>query len=115
MPNGLYTLLATVLSSGQVVRQYSRSIFVNNSLNWYEGTLTSSQTWAAGTVNAIDQNIIIPSGVTLTIAPGTILKFAQGTGIIIEPGGTLDASGATASNPIIFTSLTDNSVGGASD
>jgi len=110
--NGVYTLTMTVLSAFNVpLGQISQTELINNSLAWHEGTLSASQTWGTNAVNAVDQTIIIPSGVTLTIAPGAIVKFAPGTSIIIEAGGVLDASGATAAAPIIFTSLADGFVG----
>ena len=77
--------------------------------------MSTNQTWGTNSVNAVDQNVIIPNGVTLTIAPGAIVKFADGTGIIIEAGGVLDASGATTNSPIIFTLIKDDSEGGDSN
>jgi hypothetical protein len=116
LPNGIYNLQAVVLNSnGQTVADYSRPAFVNNSLSWHEGILSANQTWGTNAVNAVDQNVLIPSGVTLTIAPGAIVKFADGTGIIVEAGGVLDAGGATTNEPIVFTSLKDDSVGGDSN
>lgn len=62
----------------------------------------------------------VPSGVTLTIAPGTAIK-AEGRGggeqgfcgssiyCLISVQGTLDAVG-TEAEPITFTSLNDNSM-----
>jgi len=47
--------------------------------------------------------------VTLTIAPGTVLKGLD-NGVSVE--GTLDAVGSSGS-PITFTSLNDNTVGGS--
>ena len=116
LASGHYSLRAVFLNaSSLVVGDYSRSVFVNNSLAWHEGTLSASQTWGSNVVNAVDQNIIIPSGVTLTIAPGAVVKFAKGAGIVIQPGGILDASGATVAAPIIFTSMADDSAGGDSN
>lgn len=45
----------------------------------------------------------VPSGRTLTVAPGTRLQFEGHIGIAVDSGGTLRAEG-TASQPIIFTS-----------
>jgi hypothetical protein len=116
LANGSYNLQAVVLNAlGQVIGTYTRQTFVNNSLAWHEGTLSGSQTWGTNSVNAVDQNVIVPNGVTLTLAPGAIVKFADGTGLIVEQGGTLDASGSTTNEPIILTSLKDDSVGGDSN
>ena len=57
----------------------------------------------------IDCTIDIPSGVTLAIASGAVLKFGSGGSITVE--GTLHAVG-TSTKPIVFTSANDNSIGG---
>ncbi len=75
------------------------------------GTLTANATWTP--TNAVRYvltcTVTIPDGVALTIKPGTIIK--NGGGIQVNPGATLNATGV-AGDPVIFTSLNDNSVGG---
>lgn len=73
------------------------------------GTLTANTTWSPNDASAyiIDDSLDVPSGITLTIEPGTVVK---GNGSI-SVEGTLDAVGTTTS-PITFTSVNDNSVGG---
>ncbi len=111
--NGDYTVTLTLLKGGVSVVQNSHDGVVNNSLAWHEGLLTTNETWSSNFVNAVDQTIIVPSGVTLTIAPGAIVKFLPGTQIVVEAGGILNALGTTNA-PIVFTSFFDDSVGGDS-
>jgi len=80
------------------------------------GTLSQNETWSAGSVYVLNSSgVEVPSGITLTIEPGAIIKIQQNSyGITVLSGGTLNAT-AAASNPIIFTSYKDDSVGGDSN
>jgi hypothetical protein len=59
----------------------------------------------------LDQKIYVPSGKTISIAPGTVIKGrkaspANATALIIERGGKIDANG-TADCQIVFTAEGD--------
>jgi RHS repeat-associated protein len=115
VPDGTYQLVLSVLnSSNQTVQQVDKTVVVNNSVVWHSGTLTTNQTWSASQVQAIDGDVIVPAGVTLTIDPGTIVKVLQDAQIIVQAGGTLIATGTTNA-PVIFTTFDDYSIGGDTD
>lgn len=90
--------------------------------------LTKNQRWTRDRVYILANNVIVPSGVTLTIEPGTLIRAerhsrGQGTGteaavtpadpgaLVVARGGRLIAAG-TAEAPIIFTSIDDPNVPG---
>ena len=76
------------------------------------GTLNENVTWYSDSIYTIRGRVIIPSGITLTIEPGVIVKGGAGNGstascLLIARGGKINASG-TAGAPIIFTSVIDS-------
>ncbi len=76
------------------------------------GFITANTTWTANKIWVLDQKVIVSSGVTLTIEPGTIIKGKEGSdalasALVIAKGAKINAVG-TAANPIIFTSILDN-------
>src|SRR5664279_3517805 len=77
------------------------------------GTLSSNTTWSPECVTAylVETSVVVPTGVTLTIAAGTVVKFAQQGGTGLSVAGKLIAHGA-ASSQIILTSYKDDSVAG---
>ena len=112
VPDGNYQLTLTFLdANGNIIASALKQVLINNSVVWHSGTVTTSQTWSSSSVHAIDANLIIPSGVTVTIQPGTIVKVVPGVGITVQSGGILNALGANG-EPIIFTSIEDSTVGG---
>ena len=69
-----------------------------------EGTL-ATQTLDATKPYLLKGQVFVPSGVTLTIPEGTVIKGDKATkaALIVQPGGTLIANGSPA-KPIVFTS-----------
>ncbi len=75
----------------------------------WSGTLTTNTTWTNNEVQEVTGDLIVAAGVTLTVNPGTIVKFNNSlTDLRVE--GILSAVG-TAGQNIIFTSTRDD-VGG---
>jgi RHS repeat-associated protein len=89
---------------------------VNNRTNGVgvSGNASASTTWKANLTYVIEY-VTIDAGVTLILDPGTVVKFASvdqwGSYKYIEASGALVAQG-TSDNPIVFTSIKDDSVGG---
>lgn len=69
------------------------------------GTISANMTLVASTVYLLSANVYVPTGVTLTIPAGTVIRGDQGSkaALIIQRGAKLIAEG-TATNPIVFTS-----------
>jgi len=76
------------------------------------GELSADETWMSNNIYVLDGKVVVPSGITLTIQPGTIIKGKEGqdaaaSALVVARGGKLMAEG-TADNPIVFTSVLDN-------
>jgi hypothetical protein len=76
------------------------------------GTLSANTTWGTSCVHVVT-NVEVPSGKTLTINAGTIIKESgsSNAGIEVDSGGTLNVNGSSGSH-VIFTSYKDDSAGG---
>ena len=75
----------------------------------WSGTLNSDTTWTNAEVQEVSNDLRVATGVTLTVEPGTVVKFHHANAHLFVDG-TLDAQGTAVDN-IIFTSLLDD-VGG---
>lgn len=76
------------------------------------GGIALNETWTKENIYILDRKVVVQDGVTLTIEPGTIIKGRAGQGslssaLIVARGGKIMAEG-TPSEPIIFTSESDN-------
>jgi hypothetical protein len=112
VPDGRYELRIIFRDENSLtVGEAPRTVLINNSVLWHSGLVQNNETWTSDKVHLIEGTLIIPTGVHVTIEPGTVIKAAKGGRIIIQDGGILDALG-TDLNPIVFTSLEDDSAGG---
>jgi hypothetical protein len=71
--------------------------------------ITASTTWTANNVYRLQKQVYVMPGATLTIEPGTLIQSTSGLGgsLAVTKGAKIYAEG-TASDPIIFTSTSDN-------
>ena len=84
-----------------------------NALSLDSGDLPADSTWDDPGVTYLIHELSIPAGTTLTVVPGQVIKADVGVfssaGITVN--GTLVAEG-TESQPIVFTSENDHTIGG---
>jgi hypothetical protein len=73
-------------------------------------SITTNTTWLGKNTYVIQNSITVNSGVTLTVASGTVVKFVASTYPYLQVKGTLKVNGV-ASKKVYFTSSNDNSVG----
>ena len=74
--------------------------------------IDDSQVWTNDRIWIMDGKVVVRDGGVLTIEAGTIVKAEDGQGVdasalVVAKGGTLYAEG-TASEPIVFTAISDN-------
>ena len=107
--------------SGTSFPTYSGNAFLNNghrAIQVKGSVITLDGTWVhvpSGEfplVYELTGGVIIAHGTTLTLPPGTVVKFAGDHSISVE--GTLDAQ-ASAGNEVVFTSWRDDSEWGDSN
>lgn len=72
--------------------------------------ITRDTLWRSSDIHVVTKIITINPGVTLTIAPGTIVKFNSDCRLYVNQGALM-AEG-NESNPIVFTSYRDDHFGG---
>ena len=70
------------------------------------GRLAEDASWDADRVHVVRHDVVVGEGKTLSLAAGTVVKFAPGARLVVEAGGSIAADGA------LLADLADDTVGG---
>lgn len=92
----------TTVESGEA----SERVLVLNGPAVEGGRLPADAFWGADRVHVVRHDEVVPSGRTLSLAAGTVVKFAPGARLVVEEGGAVIADGA------LLADLADDTVGG---
>ena len=101
---GAYTLSGSITEDDATEERYTAPVVLGGTLS-YDTRLQGHRVYTAV------GNITIASGVTVTIAPGAIIKMGSGLSVTVASGATLVAQG-TRAEPIVCTSVKDDEHGG---
>ena len=82
------------------------SILALNEVAVEGGRLVTNEVWSADRVHVVRDDVVIPSGKSLTLPHGCVVKFTEGARFVTLAGGTLRAEGAN------LAELADDAVGG---
>ena len=83
VPDGLYEIRAVTLdATGRDLGEAARLLRVNNAATFHAGHVAANETWSSQTIHVVEQAVVVTAGVTITIVPGTVVKFSPQTSII---------------------------------
>lgn len=100
------TMTAVItVTDNQNLNSTSATFTVTASTNELTGTLAANMTLNKGASYLIKGTFVVPSGLTLTVQAGAVIKGDKATKgvLVVKQGGTLIANG-TATEAIVFTS-----------
>ena len=86
--------------------EFTKSLLVLNGVALHEGVLESDETWGNSKVHVVRDVVRVPSGKTLTISNGAIVKFCDDADIMVDEGGTLTLGSS------VLTHIADDEHGG---
>ncbi len=94
---------------GQGAGRPTVDVLVLNGPSVVGGRMSQSAAWDDERVVVVRHDVVVPSGTTLMLGAGCIVKFTEGARIVVEDGGSVVAEGA------YLAAFDDDSVGGDTD
>jgi hypothetical protein len=100
-------------ATGNILGSTNRDIIYEASTTTVGGTLSGNTSWTSGmgTIR-VTSDVVVPSGVTLSVGNGVVVLLSPGVSIRATAGGTIDVAG-TETNPDFFLPADANSNWGA--
>ena len=95
----------TLTSCGQSVDV----LVLNTSAAVVGGRMAANESWGDALPIVVRDDVVVPSGIMLTLGAGCVVKFTEGARIVVEDGGAVVANGA------YLAAFDDDSVGGDTD
>ena len=94
--------IAALDNTGAILASTNRDIIAELTSTTVGGTLGSSTAWtsAMGVIH-VTSDVVVPSGLTLSIGQGVVVLLAPGVSIRATAGGTVEVTG-TESHPAFF-------------
>lgn len=87
----------------------SVAVLILNEPSVVGGRMSASEAWDDSRIVVVRDDVVVPSGVTLTLGADCIVKFTEGARIVVEDGGAVVSEGA------YLAAFDDDSVGGDTD
>ncbi len=106
-PDGWITLTSGGGSAG--TPRPTVDVLVLNGPSVVGGRMSVNEAWDDSRVVVVRHDVVVPSGTTLTLGSGAIVKFTEGARIVVETGGAVVAEGA------YLAAFDDDGVGGDTD
>ena len=97
-----------------VVTSTRLAVLNDTQVRVHGGRLVADEVWDDTVLHLVRNNVVVPSGLTLRITEGAIVKFCTEASLRTEAGGKIEVIG-TAEKRVAFMHVTNDVLGGDTD